>query len=103
MRPDSSIQKPRWVRFREAIEGLAGRDLSALEPFLAFTEREAGETLFEKGDGGDALFVVDHGRLAAFTPERVGEIGSLGIVGEGSLLTGAPRSATVKALRRTRL
>lgn len=91
------------MRLREALDGLREKDLSALEPFLTFVELAAGETLFEMGAAGDALYVVDHGRLAAFAPNRIGEIGSLGIVGEGALLTGAARSATVVALRRTRL
>src|SRR4029078_6741752 len=58
-----------------------------------------------EGDAGDALYVVVSGRLSVVvgtTPhdERsIAEIGRGETVGEMALLTGAPRSATVRALR----
>jgi predicted acylesterase/phospholipase RssA/CRP-like cAMP-binding protein len=64
-----------------------------------------GETLMREGDAGDALYVVVSGRLSVVigtTPhdERsIAEIGRGETVGEMALLTGAPRSATVRALR----
>jgi predicted acylesterase/phospholipase RssA/CRP-like cAMP-binding protein len=66
-----------------------------------------GETLMREGDAGDALYVVVSGRLSVVvgtTPhdERsVAEIGRGETVGEMALLTGAPRSATVRAMRDT--
>jgi predicted acylesterase/phospholipase RssA/CRP-like cAMP-binding protein len=63
----------------------------------------AGEWLCHKGDSGDSLFVVRSGRLEVFaddaepTPLRLLLRGS--VVGELALLTGAPRSASVRARR----
>lgn len=64
-----------------------------------------GERLFSQGDPGDALYVLVSGRLQARVPtvggggRAVGEIAPGETVGEMSLLSGDPRSATVVALR----
>lgn len=80
--------------------------LAALESALSVIKLEGGETLFEAGDPGDALYVVVFGRLRAVirdTPEDwvLGEIGRGESVGEMALLSGDPRSATVYAVRDT--
>ncbi|MCX6544668.1 MAG: cyclic nucleotide-binding and patatin-like phospholipase domain-containing protein [Acidobacteria bacterium] len=68
-----------------------------------------GELLFRCGDVGDALFVVITGRLQAIievpdgSPVVVGEISQGEVVGEMSVLTGDPRSLTVRAIRDTTL
>src|SRR6476620_7337713 len=59
-----------------------------------------GETLMREGDAGDAMFVVVSGRLSVVVDENsIAEIGRGETVGEMALLTGAPRSATVRGLR----
>lgn len=65
-----------------------------------------GEVLFEEGDVADAAYFVVRGRLLAsrFDPDQrvelpLGELGRGEVVGETGLLRGAPRSATVTALR----
>src|SRR5689334_5057338 len=61
-----------------------------------------GETLMREGDAGDALYVVVSGRLSVVVgTTRIAEIGRGETVGEMALLTGGPRSATVRALRDT--
>jgi NTE family protein len=67
-------------------------------------ELVSGSTLFQFGDEGDALYVVATGRLRASAPqsgteEIIGDIGRGGVVGEIALLTGEPRTATVRAIR----
>jgi len=62
-----------------------------------------GATLMRQGDAGDALFLVLDGRLSVDvehddgTATTVDEIGPGSVVGEMALLTGAPRTATVRA------
>ncbi len=68
----------------------------------------SGHTLMRQGDAGDAMYIVISGRLRAYVErdgdaEAVGEIGRGEIVGEMALLTDAPRSATVRAIRDTRV
>lgn len=67
-------------------------------------ELASGSTLFHYGDQGDALYVVATGRLRASVPhdegnEIVGDVGRGDVVGEIALITGEPRTATVRAIR----
>lgn len=67
-------------------------------------ELASGRTLFHQGDQGDALYVVATGRLRASLPraqseEIIGDVGRGEVVGEIALITGEPRTATVRAVR----
>jgi predicted acylesterase/phospholipase RssA/CRP-like cAMP-binding protein len=83
--------------------------LAMVEAVAQWVELRAGETLFEQGDPGDAAFLVATGRLRVVQSQRggpqeeVGEIGRSEIVGELSLVDGAPRSASVHAVRDSHL
>jgi len=69
----------------------------------------AGATLFREGDAGDSMYLVVSGRLQVVIEATSGgertvlEVGRGGNIGELALLTGEPRSATVRALRDTEL
>jgi NTE family protein len=67
----------------------------------------AGEWLFRQGEPGDSLFIVRSGRLEIVVeqPERavVRVLGRGTAVGELALLTGTPRSASVRARRDSEL
>jgi CRP-like cAMP-binding protein len=59
-----------------------------------------GAALFEEGDRSDALYVVLRGRLSVTRGDQPGsEVGRGTVLGELGLLTAAPRSATVRAVR----
>ncbi|MFN9107763.1 MAG: Crp/Fnr family transcriptional regulator, partial [Betaproteobacteria bacterium] len=64
-----------------------------------------GQTLLHQGEPGDALYLVVSGRLRAYvrdgegTERTVRDMGRGQLIGEMSLITGEPRSATVVAVR----
>jgi NTE family protein len=84
-------------------------DLLAIETGLSFRNLSAGETLFEQGEAGASVCFVLSGRLrtsrrgATGQVEILGEIGRGETVGELAFLTDTVRSATVIALRDTRI
>ncbi len=80
--------------------------LAAIEGQVEWLTLRSGEVLFHKGDPGDAWYVVTSGRMAVVEPASGGqadrllaEVGQGEALGELSLLTGEPRSATAYALR----
>jgi predicted acylesterase/phospholipase RssA len=97
----------------------AGRELLAGVPLLAGADGEtiaeidrlvrpvhvhAGDDVVRQGEPGDRLYLVRSGRLRVFVEGAEGlravrELGPGATIGELALLTGAPRSATVQAMR----
>jgi CRP-like cAMP-binding protein len=65
----------------------------------------SGAMVLEEGGAGDSLYIIKKGEVEAFTESPRGETLSLARLKEGdffgeiSLLTGRPRTASVKALR----
>lgn len=73
-----------------------------------WVELEPGETLFHQSEPGDALFALIDGRMAAYAetadgPVLLNEILPGETIGEIAIVTGAVRSATVKASKRSLL
>ena len=79
--------------------------LALLRQQLEWVEVAGGQALMQQGEPGDAMFLVISGRLRAYVPGDDGaprllrEMARGQVIGELSLITDAPRSATVIALR----
>ena len=84
--------------------------LAALQPRLTTLELAGGAVLMREGDDSDALYLVLSGRLVASRAVAasrdapagetiLGDIGRGEPIGEMGVITGAPRTATVRALR----
>lgn len=75
--------------------------LTRLLPRLTTLEVPGGSVLMEEGEPSDALYLVLSGRLVATRRGGavLGEIGRGEPIGEMGVISGAPRSATVRALR----
>lgn len=84
-------------------------DAGKLAGDLRFVRYTDGETLFQQGEEGENCYIVVRGKLKVLVAGEEGipaheiEIIPRGLVGEMSLLTGFPRTATVAALGETEL
>ncbi len=106
---EHTAQRRNTARRLLATPFFAGLDPTRIEE-LATRARaqlwEEGEELVREGDPGDSLFVVTRGRLEVLQRGDqgavvVGHLGEGEFFGEASLLTGSPRSATVRAVEPT--
>jgi CRP/FNR family transcriptional regulator, cyclic AMP receptor protein len=90
-------------------EFLEEADLQQLSSVIETVELKEGEVLFESGDPGDSLFVVQSGEMEIFTTDTAGQKIVLAnpkrddIFGELALLDSGPRSATAKAVEEAML
>lgn len=79
--------------------------ITLLRQHLEWVEVAGGDTLMRQGDAGDSMYIAVSGRLRAYVTDDDGsqrlvrEISRGQIVGEMSLYTDEPRSATVLAIR----
>jgi CRP-like cAMP-binding protein len=95
---------PAFLRASELLENQPAEVLRAVLAQGQLTEYGPGDTVFRQGDQGDRLFVVKSGVLEVVaTPTDGSEstvVAYLGVgevIGELALLTGSPRSATVRS------
>jgi uncharacterized membrane protein len=102
MRPDSELLK--GVALFQFLDDNERAELAAELEVVHF---KTGETVFQVGDPGDALFLVRTGRFEVFFKNDTGErivlenVPAGGFVGEISLLDSGPRSASVVATEET--
>jgi CRP/FNR family transcriptional regulator, cyclic AMP receptor protein len=94
----------RCVLFRR----VSPSDLERCTAELAHRHYRRGETIFHAGDPGEALHIVIEGAVKIELPSPSGDAPAIlatiepgGFFGELALLDGAPRSATVVAIRPT--
>jgi NTE family protein len=83
----------------------ASATLDFLRQQMQWVEVAAGETLMQQGAPGDAAYVSISGRLRVYVaddegkPRMIRELSRGEVIGEMSLFSGEPRSATVVAVR----
>lgn len=95
--PDSLADLPMF-------SGLAADRLTALEAAAEDVEVEASSFVFRQGDPSDGLYVVRSGRLQVLQGDIVlTELGRGAVLGELGLLTDEVRSASIRAVRDSRL
>lgn len=86
------------------LEPIEAQLLAKIEPLLEWFGMPAGTVLFQEGDPARDAYIVVSGRLGVFVAAEaelipVAQISPGEMVGEMSLISGEPRSATVLALR----
>jgi thiosulfate dehydrogenase (quinone) large subunit len=102
--PQSEHPEMNSLRGVALLGDLPDEDLDALAAEAKVRHFEAGAELMHQGDPSDALFVLKSGRADVLVTRRDGteqvidHIGPGQPAGEFGLLTGAPRSATIRAV-----
>ncbi|MDD9270710.1 SLC13 family permease [Paenibacillus sp. GCM10023248] len=88
------------IKHMEMFKNFSNIELAKLLGKLEKLEREAGSVLFEQGDPGDRMYLIESGRIELFSQKPDGARQSLAqlhpgdALGEMALLTNEPRSAT---------
>jgi CRP/FNR family transcriptional regulator, cyclic AMP receptor protein len=89
--------------------GLGAEAVEAIAALCVARSLEAGETLFLKGDPGDALCAIRRGKIRIATSTESGKrltlniLGSGDVFGEIALLDGRPRTADAIGIERCEL
>ncbi|MBA3499512.1 MAG: cyclic nucleotide-binding domain-containing protein, partial [Deltaproteobacteria bacterium] len=105
----TTIEKMMLIRQVPIFADLKPEDLEELAAVVEERRIEASKDVFREGDPGDAVYLIVKGTVRVFTggdgerPERIlSELGPGACIGEMAVLDASPRSATVRALERTR-
>jgi hypothetical protein len=106
----TTIEKMMLIRQVPIFAKLDAEDLEELASIVEETRVEPNTLLFAEGDAGDAVYLIVKGTVRVFVgglasgrPETtINEAGAGACIGEMAVLDSAPRSASVRALERTR-
>ena len=105
----TTIEKMMLIRQVPIFADLKPEDLEELAAVVEERRIDPGKDVFREGDPGDAVYLIVKGSVRIFTggdgerPERVlSELGPGACIGEMAVLDASPRSATVRAIERTR-
>lgn len=103
---DTLVEKVLFLKEVEIFSGLMAEDLTELAGYLKEVTFAEGETIFEEGDRGDALYVVSSGRVDLYNAGRLTEsrgphasLGDLSAVDQGPRTFGAVAGTEVQALQ----
>jgi zinc transporter ZupT len=92
----------------DLLRHLPPEDIGEILPLVARRSLPAGETVFCAGEEGDALYIVARGKVDVVEEDSAGSH-SLAVLGPGqtfgemALLSGGPRTATIRAAAATEL
>ena len=85
---------------------LPAEQIEQILPCIRDRQLKSGEILFKAGDAGDALYIVSRGKVEVLTNgarDAIAVLGAAHAFGEMALLSGGPRTATIRAVEDTEL
>lgn len=100
---------PKLLRALPLFQMLDNDELLTLAKELDEVRFLAGQNIFKSGDKGDAMYVVESGKVEIFLEDNAQDHVQLGfaaageVFGELSLLSGEARSASARAMQNTKL
>ena len=105
-RADAAFERELMADLRQVdwLRGLSDDELKLLVPTVAVRQFGAGEMLMRAGEQGDSMFIVRSGKAEVFGHTADGQIRHVAnyargdVTGEMALMTGQPRTASVRAL-----
>ncbi len=107
---DPALQhKKEFLRTLEIFKEVSSRDLSHLVRALHSRVYREGELIFEEGDTGRAMFILESGKVelarkdAAGANRRMFSLEPGDFFGEMAMLESLPRSASARALERSEI
>lgn len=100
----SLMEKILFLRQVDLFRAIAGRDLAVIADLASEQSFERDRDVFLEGAPGDALYLIVTGSVAVITGDRIIQIlGERECFGEMAILSGEPRSATIRAVDATRV
>ncbi len=101
MKPEEIQTWESFLKRTPLFSGLSVEDLGKLAARLQLLSLPKGATLFKQGDASDALYLIVSGHARRYRGVEgqetlVAYLGRGDVIGETGLLTGGPRSATVR-------
>jgi small-conductance mechanosensitive channel len=105
-RADAAFERELMADLRQIdwLRGLSDDELKLLVPTVSVRQFGAGEMLVRAGEQGDSMFIVRSGKAEVFGHTADGQIRHVAnyargdVTGEMALMTGQPRTASVRAL-----
>ena len=102
---ETKITRERLITFlleTPMFENLDPSEIMEIIHIVDIEQFQAGETVFNEGDVGDAWFVLYRGAVEVLKTgdageKKITELGPQACFGEISILDGSPRSATIRA------
>jgi ATP:ADP antiporter, AAA family len=100
----STVEKVLILRSVNLFKSTPDDALAELSELLSEVEIQAGENIVQKGEQGNSMYIIVHGKVAVLDGERVlNTLGERALFGELALLDTEPRSATIRATEDTLL
>src|SRR4051812_48710540 len=103
------VANPEILRGIHLFQMLDDNELATLARELDEIYFLEGQNIFNMGQPGDKMFIVESGRVELFLQDKANDRVQLGfahkgdIFGELSLLSSEPRSASARAMEKTKL